>query len=128
VRGVVRVVGSTPFRKVIVTPGGGEPAVTIVGPDTAALRKANGLDVVARGARSGGELRVASFSVRSADGQPAVDGVVVRDGDALALNTADGRVRLGNPPAALRDLVGARVWVAGPLDTGPNPYGVLTPP
>jgi hypothetical protein len=40
--------------------------------------------------------------------------------------TADGRrVRLGNPPAALRDLVGARVWITGPTETGPNPYGVI---
>ena len=125
VRGVVRVVGSSPLRQVVVHPTGGAAPVTLVGPDTATLRKAAGLEVVVRGARTGGELRVASFAVRSADGRPAVDGVLVRDGDALALDTAGGRVRLGNPPAALRDLVGARVWVAGPLDTGPNPFGVL---
>jgi hypothetical protein len=125
VRGVVRVVGSSPFRQVVVSPSGGDAPVTLVGPDTATLRKAAGLEVVVRGSRTDGELRVTSFAVRSADGQPAVDGVLVRDGDGLALETAAGRVRLGNPPAALRDLVGARVWVAGPLDTGPNPFGVL---
>jgi hypothetical protein len=125
VRGIVRVVGSSPFHQVVVSPAGAAAPVSLVGPDTATLRKAAGLEVVVRGARADGGLRVASFAVRSADGQPAVDGTVVRDGDGLALETAGGRVHLGNPPAALRDLVGARVWVAGPLDTGPNPFGVL---
>jgi len=39
-----------------------------------------------------------------------------------------GRIPLGNPPAALRNMIGARVWIGGPLDSGPNVYGLITPP
>jgi len=34
---------------------------------------------------------------------------------------------LGNPPAGLRALIGARVWIGGSLNTGPNTYGVIVP-
>jgi hypothetical protein len=35
---------------------------------------------------------------------------------------------LGNPPKTFDALIGARLWVGGPLDTGPNDYGILVPP
>jgi hypothetical protein len=124
-RGTVRVVGAAPFPRVVLQPRDGGSAVPLGGPDATLLRNASGLVVVVRGERGPREFRVTSFAVREADGQPAVDGVVVRAGDGLALDTETGRVELGHPPAALRDLVGQRVWVAGPLATGPNSYGVL---
>ena len=128
VRGTVRVVGSSPFTRVELRPEGGGPALTLAG-DTAALRRAAALVVEARGVPSadGRELQVERFAVVAANGEPVLDGFLRRDGDGLALETATGRVRLGNPPAALRDQVGARVWIGGPPATGPNPYGVLVP-
>jgi hypothetical protein len=126
-RGTIAVVGSAPFSKVVLQPPGEAHALTLTGPDTAALRRLGGLDVMVRGtARPGGTFEVRAFTVRATDGQPVLDGTLVRDGAGLAVRTAAGLVRLGNPPAALRALVGARVWVGGPPATGPNQYGVIT--
>jgi hypothetical protein len=125
--GTIRVTGSAPFPSVVLRPASGAPSLTLAGSDTAALRRAAGLDVVVRGAASDRRFLVSSFTVRAANGRPAVDGVLARDGDRLVLDTPSGRVALGNPPAALREMVGARVWVTGSLDRGPNTYGVLEP-
>ena len=56
-----------------------------------------------------------------------IDGKVRADGPLFVLETSNGRVRLGNPPTVFKTLVGARVWVAGKVDTGPNRYGVIVP-
>jgi len=127
-RGTVRVVGSSPLTRVSLRPADGSAAVVLSG-DTAALRRAAALEVEVRGrpGADGREFAVERFTVLAANGEPALDGIVRRDGEALALETAGGRVRLGNPPAELRDQVGARVWVGGDPATGPNPYGVLVP-
>ena len=59
----------------------------------------------------------------------AMDGVLRLDGGAYLLETADGvRHRLVTVPTALRSLVGARIYWAGPLDGAPAAYGVLAPP
>jgi len=112
---------------VVLRPADGASSLTLAGADTAALRRAAGLDVVVRGAASDRHFLVSSFTVRAANGRPAVDGVLARDGDRLVLETPSGPVTLGNPPAALREMIGARVWVTGPLDRGPNTYGILEP-
>lgn len=127
-RGTVRVVGSSPFSRVVLASIGGR-AVTLTGPDSATLRRAAATDVEVRGTPSddGRELEVADFTVVSANGGPALDGTLVRDGDGLALETATRLVRLGNPPEPLRQQVGARVWLGGPPGTGPNPFGILVP-
>src|SRR5581483_11677046 len=95
--------------------------------DSAALVRAAGptVDLSVRGVEEGNDVRVRSFSVTSVGGVPVVDGIVRADGDHYWLDTPNGRVELGNPPQSLRGLVGARVWVQGPLDRGPNAYGVL---
>jgi hypothetical protein len=104
------------------------PTLKLSGASTTALRRLSGVEVVVRGrAQTGSEFAVSGFTVRSVDGQPALDGVLRRDGDSLVLVTPGGTVRLGNPPAPLTKLVGARIWITGPLETGPNPYGVIEP-
>jgi hypothetical protein len=60
-------------------------------------------------------------------GAPVIDGVVREDEGKLSIETPEGRVALGNPPARLRNLVGARIWIGGPLATGPNQFGVIAP-
>lgn len=70
---------------------------------------------------------VGDFTVVSADGQPALDGVLEQEGSTLYLRTADRRLPLGNPPDDLRGLVGARVWLTGVPERGPNAFGVITP-
>jgi hypothetical protein len=128
IRGTIRVTGSSPFAVPTIRPREGGRALTLTGPDTAMLKRVAGLEVVVRGTPgTKGDYRVSSFVVRAANDAPATDGVVTRDGNALLLVTSEGgRVTLGNPPAELRDLVGARVWISGPLDTGPNTYGVIS--
>ena len=95
--------------------------------DSAAISRLGGTEVVVRGRRDGTMFRVANFAVLRVDGAPVIDGVIIRDGARLALQRGRGRIPLGNPPAALRAMVGARVWIGGPLDTGPNTYGLITP-
>ena len=95
--------------------------------DSSAISRLGGAEIVVRGSRDGTRFRVANFAVLRIDGAPVTDGVVLRDGRRLALQAARGRVDLGNPPPALRAMIGARVWVGGPLDTGPNTYGVIVP-
>jgi hypothetical protein len=95
--------------------------------DSAALARLGGMDLSVRGATGARGLRVSGFTVLRAGDRPVVDGVLVQDGASVALQTSAGRWPLGNPPAALRQMIGARVWVAGPLDVGPNSYGVIVP-
>jgi hypothetical protein len=126
VRGTVRRVGSVPTARTVIEPAGGA-LVTLGGPQLAALRRVSGTEIEVRGVEEAGTLVVQSFTVLSANGERALDGVLERDGEALALRTSSGRIRLPNPPAALRDMIGARIWLTGDPTTGPNAYGVIEP-
>lgn len=133
-RGVVQVVGNEPGVVTLVPAGGTAPVAVLVDAD-AALRAAAGLEVMVRGRARGTSdalpvatraFAVRSFAVRAVDGAAAVDGTLEREGDRLALRLADGtRVRLGAPPPALQELVGARVYWVGPFDAPPRAYGIL---
>ena len=72
-------------------------------------------------------FRVESFTAAYVAGSPVIDGFVRKEGDRLVLETTHGTTPLGNPPTALRGMIGARVWIGGPLDKGPNTYGVIVP-
>ena len=96
--------------------------------DSTALSRLSGVEVLARGRADGATLSVIGFTVRRVDGESVVDGLIRRDGERLVLETATGRILLGNPPAVFRSMVGARVWIGGQLDTGPNVYGIIVPP
>ncbi len=138
VRGILTLVGNEPGAVLLITaPRGGGEAVSLVGAQSVMLARAVGVEVVAFGRRTGARnpaagprgavvFNAASFVVRAADGVPATDGLVVSSGGVLSLRLADGRV-VPAPmlPASLRRMVGARVWVAGPLDAPPQAYGVI---
>lgn len=127
IRGTITVVGNAPVTQVMLraTDGGSR---TLTGPELPSLRRAGGLEVAVRGASSpGGELVVRDFTVLSADGQPALDGVLEHEGGALYLRTANRRIALGNPPDDFHALVGARVWLTGAPERGPHTFGVITP-
>lgn len=130
--GIVSVTG-TSFEQHLMLRGahGSRPEATtlMAAPaDSIAISRLGGVEILVRGRREGNAFRVATFEVLRVDGAPVIDGVLVRDGARLALWGARGRITLGNPPAAFLQMIGARVWVSGPLDTGPNAYGIIVPP
>ena len=126
-RGTITVVGNAPVTQVQLRAASGGSR-TLIGPELPSLRRVAGLEVAVRGSPSpGGELMVRDFTVLSADGQPALDGVLEHDGSTLYLRTARRRVPLGNPPAEFHSLIGARVWLTGSPERGPNTFGVITP-
>lgn len=126
-RGTVSVTGTSAAKRLVLRVG--ERSVSLTGStaDSASLTRLGGVEVEVRGRTDASVFRVGSFTAQRVDGQPVVDGFLRRDGDRLVLETANGRTALGNPPAAFRSMVGARVWVGGPLDTGPNVYGIIVP-
>lgn len=126
--GVVSVTG-TGFEQQIVLITGNRPVRLIASKaDSAALVRVAGTEISARGVDAPhGALRLERFTVISVAGQPVVDGVIGGTPDRLELQTARGSVPLGNPPQALRKLIGARVWIGGSLETGPNQFGVIVP-
>jgi hypothetical protein len=123
-QGTVTIVGVDAFPKAMLTLDDGGPALTLIGAD--ALRSVAGLRIAVVGVRLGAQFTVEKFAVVAANGVPAIDGTLVEDGGALFVVTPDGvRHRLVNPSAALRGVVGHRVWVSGPLDHPPVAYGII---
>jgi hypothetical protein len=125
-RGTVEVVGSEPGTSVVLTDGRGG-AVTLEG-ERQVLLALQALEVTVHGRmmEDPRRFRVDRVAVRSANGVAAVDGTIARDGGRPVLVTGDGR-RLPVPhlPAQLAGKVGARVWLAGPLDRHPDTFGVI---
>lgn len=130
VAGVVSITG-TAFEQRIVLRANGQVIIPLLATtsDSAALSRMGGVQVDVVG-RWGPNLsfRVESFTAEFVERTPVVDGFVRKQGDRLVLETTHGTIPLGNPPTALRSMIGARVWIGGPLDKGPNTYGVIVPP
>ena len=133
--GIIAVVGSAPLVQIVLRPAGAA-SIALTGRPTEALRRLAGVEVWVSGTpgppvprpRPGRTIEVRDFRVRSVDGERATDGRLEADGGSLVLVTHDGRRHpLIDPPAALRSQVGARVWVAGPLDRPVTTFGVIEP-
>jgi hypothetical protein len=126
-RGIVAVVGTSFDSRVVLRPPRGGRSVTLIGPMSRDVGRLSGADVWASGNRDDhGQLRVSRFSVRSVDGNAALDGTLITRGERLFLVTRDGgQHALVNAPASLKDHVGARVWVTGATGSGPIVYGVI---
>lgn len=124
VRGIVAEVGSVPITSIVVRPAGGR-SVTILGSLAKEIGMAAGAEVWVSGHRTPEGLHAMRYAVRSVDGEPAVDGVLAAEDGGLVLVTAGGRHRIVRPPQALRGMVGARVWLVGPIEGGITSYGVL---
>ena len=127
-RGIVSVTGSG-FDEHIVLRAAGERVVMLTANswDSTALVRLGGAEIVVRGREDARRFLVVAYTVRAVDGSPVADGTLRRDGDRLSLLTDGVSQPLGNPPVALRKMIGARVWISGALATGPNTYGLISP-
>ena len=133
VRGIVERVGSDPGSVFTVRAPDGSRCALQMSPSAAV----EGLEVAFWGTRRGAAARapgvsctltVERFAVRAADGIAAVDGTLLMLGNSYALELASGaRLALRQVPPALRPMIGARIFWAGPLDRAPAAYGVLDP-
>jgi hypothetical protein len=127
VTGIVSITGTGFDQQIVLRSGNSVTPLSASAADSAALSRVGGVQINASGTRVGNRLRVDHFTATRVAGAPVVDGVIRAAGDRLVLETANGQLPLGNPPTPLRKMIGARVWIGGPLDTGPNNYGVIVP-
>jgi hypothetical protein len=127
VTGIVSITGTGFEQQIVLRSGNTVIQLSANAADSAALSRLGGVQVIASGTRAGIGMRVDHFTATRVAGAAVVDGVIREAGDRLVLETARGLIPLGNPPAPLRKMIGARVWIGGPLDTGPNTYGIIVP-
>jgi hypothetical protein len=126
-RGIVSITGTSFEQQLFLRSGTTATLLSAATPDSAALSRLGGVEVLVVGRRDGNRFRVEHLTALTVAGSPVVDGIVKNYGDRLVVETARGPLPLGNPPSGLRALNGARVWIGGPLNTGPNTYGVIVP-
>jgi hypothetical protein len=125
--GIVSITGTSFEQQLVLRSGNTATLLSAAPSDSAALSRLGGVEVLIVGRRDRNHLSVEHFTALSVAGVPVVDGVVRNYGDRIVLETTRGPLPLGNPPAGLRALTGARVWIGGPLNTGPNTYGMIVP-
>ena len=126
-KGIVSITGTSFEQRLVLRNGNSVTTLTAVTPESAALVRMGGIEVLVVGRRTPIAFEVDHFTALNVAGSPVADGVLRNDSGRLVLETTRGRVVLGNPPSALRGMIGARVWIGGPLDKGPNSYGVIAP-
>lgn len=124
VAGIVAEVGSIPVTSIVVRPVNGGP-VTLRGALAREIGRAAGAEVRVIGRRTAEGLDAREYLVRTVDGEPALDGILAAEGNALVLVTPTGRIPVPRPPAALRGMIGARVWLVGVPGGSVTSYGVL---
>jgi hypothetical protein len=125
--GIISVTGTAFEQQIVLRSVVGVEVLSAHSADSAALSRMGGVEVSLLGLRTDNAFYVRSFTAVKVAGAPVVDGILRSEGDRLTLETVEGRMPLGNPPAQLKKLVGARVWIGGPLDTGPNNFGIIAP-
>jgi hypothetical protein len=128
VRGIIAVTGTSFEHQLIIRASNGAITLLASGPDSAALTRLAGVETVIAGEKvSPDSIRVASFIAMSVDGAPVMDGTLGYDASGTFIITSSGKHTIANPPPSLRDLKGVRIWIAGPLDSGPYSYGIIIP-
>lgn len=125
--GIISITGTSFEQQLVLRSGTPATLLSAAPSDSAALSRLGGVEVLVVGRRAANTFRVERFTALSVAGAPVVDGVVRDYGDRVVLETIRGPLPLGNAPTGLRALSGARVWVGGPLATGPNSYGLIVP-
>jgi hypothetical protein len=127
--GVVNEVGADPTTWMAVQPISGGRSLRLIGSSATSLRGVSGAEVWFSGARVGDDFHVDVFEVRKANGQVVDDGVVmVTQGDVFVRLRSGAQREVPNAPQALKDLVGARVWVSRPVADRAPSYGLIQRP
>jgi hypothetical protein len=113
--------------------------ILLVGANLASVASVDSAEVEVRGAWAvNGALEVNDFVVRSVEGAPAMDGILIAQYDgsgqdlvggtllgyALQL-TRGGLIALTDPPADLIAHLGERVWVTGDPNAAPTAFGFI---
>ena len=125
--GRVHEVGADPATWLTIRPAAGR-AVRLGG-DVASMRSIIGAEVWASGVRTADGFDVQSFEVRRVDGASVVDGLLVVAGERVWVRARSGALHdIPDAPAGLRDLAGARVWVALSARNQAPSFGAITPP
>ena len=131
-RGIVKVIGTSREHALVLQRATSDSATVQLRAETdesAALERVAGTLIAVRGQFTNRDtLAVSGFRVVAVDGQTVMDGIVRETKTGLVVCPAsESCVALGNPPVALRGLIGARIWISGPAATGPNTFGVVEP-
>lgn len=106
--------GADPITFLAITPAGGAQT-RISGGQASLLSAVKGAEVWARGRRDGTSFIVDTFEVRRANDQSVNDGIVAVSGTTAIVRTSRGDVRYPDAPTALRNAVGARIWITPPI-------------
>jgi hypothetical protein len=127
-------------RNVAALDTGDGSEISLEGADFTSLAGVDNVELEVRGNWLADRIfEVNDFVVRSVEGAPAMDGILVAvyddqtderaGGSALGyalLLTRGGSAALTDPPADLIAHVGQRVWVIGAPDGPPTAFGVIT--
>jgi len=109
--------------------------IVLTGANLTSIAQVDRAEVEVRGGWTvDGALEVNDFVVRSVEGAPAMDGILVAHYDDLAGDmligyelrlTRGGTIALTDPPADLLAHLGERVWVTGDPNAPPAAFGVI---
>ena len=128
VRGIIAVVGTSFEQHLIVRASDRVIQLVASSSDSASLSRLAGVETVIVGEKVDPDsIRVLNFLAVSVDGAPVMDGMLGNDAGGTFIMTSSGKHVIANPPSSLHDLTGARIWIGGPLATGPYTYGIIIP-
>jgi hypothetical protein len=139
VRGTLVAAGSEPQAALLLRRPAAE-TFALTGEATALLRPLAGVEVEIEGERVRAAalpgvapgtpvLEVLRFTVVAVNGVSALDGTLEQDAAGFHLRLRGGeRTAVRELPPALRQHVGARIFLVGPLDRAPSAYGIIEMP
>ncbi|MEP6618865.1 MAG: hypothetical protein ABJE47_06105, partial [bacterium] len=136
VRGTLSIVGNEPTGELIMTPANDGESLSIAGSQLPLLRALRKVEIMAAGRFSGQRSYAASprgarifeadsFVVRGMDGVPARDGIIAQQNSRYFLLVEGRRLAVEYMPKPLQGKLGARVFLAGPLEAPIIYYGVI---
>lgn len=124
-RGIISITGTSFQKAIVLRTSNGSVTLAPSAGDSVSLSRLGGIEVIVEGSRSSTSFRVDRFRAVSVEDRPVVDGIIRLENGRIFLEHDGKRTLVGNPPTAFRSMPGARVWIGGPLATGPNTFGII---